>query len=573
MVGSGRKRKKEEKAKTQLKKPKTAPGKHLPKGTNETKTQFKVAKIVVPGQKGEASSQGSAGGPVTNKKLTLKDVLGKISHFSNAVRTDGLEGLKELLTGPSAGALVSSNLSSILGALMPVVQDRERKMRKLATACISEVMGHTPASSLAPLHSLLSAHLCCALTHIDPRIQQDALNTLDCLLKQAPSFIKDTAALLLPNCLDQISAKKQAQGSSEKKSSSGPHVAANLSETMSSLQWRLNVLSRIEKILEIVTPTSLQAVQSSLDPVEFTPGASFSIFASSPPPLPLSSLSTSSTSSSLQQHLTAVLPLLLETWVEARAEEEKEVRRKSKSSTLTKEVAELLACETGILNKLLRLMEDKVLSKAVDKFGSDLETHFLNPLPYSCPTSPLAETNVLLSVVAINLGKILSSEVLVGILKSKAPSGSRLALVKGLMRGHEKIEQKVEEACVATLMEVHAGRGCEGDEAAKLLVEECLKGKAELVVDWVRGLPAQLVACLGNNKEEEEKGGQMDRGKEALALADSCLTLAKASNAELAPVFLARLSDIKEIAPADASLLLQRLDWARLHLVRVPVAC
>ena len=100
-------------------------------------------------------------------------------------------------------------------------------------------------------------------------------------------------------------------------------------------------------------------------------------------------------------------------------------------------------------------------------------------------------------------------------------------------------------ACVATLTEVHAGRGCEGDEAAKILVEECLKGKADLVVDWVRGLPGQLVACLGNNKEGEGTGGQIDRGKEALALADSCLTLAKASNAELAPVFLARLTDIK----------------------------
>ena len=410
MVGSGRKRKKEEKAKTQLKKPKTAPGKHLPKGTNETKTQFKVAKIVVPGQKGEASSQGSAGGPVTNKKLTLKDVLGKISHFSNAVRTDGLEGLKELLTGPSAGALVSSNLSSILGALMPVVQDRERKMRKLATACISEVMGHTPASSLAPLHSLLSAHLCCALTHIDPRIQQDALNTLDCLLQLAPNFIKDTAPLLLPNCLDQISAKKQAQGTEKK--SSGPHVAANLSETMSSLQWRLNVLSRIEKILEIITPASLVTVRSSVVPVKFTPGSCFPILNSLSPPLPLSSLSTSSSSSSLQQHLTSVLPLLLETWVEARAEEGKEGRKNIKSSALTKEVAELLACETGILNKLLKLMEEKVLSKAIEKFGSDLETHFLKPLPYSCPTTPLAETNVLLSVVAITLGKIPGSEVL-----------------------------------------------------------------------------------------------------------------------------------------------------------------
>ena len=105
--------------------------------------------------------------------------------------------------------------------------------------------------------------------------------------------------------------------------------------------------------------------------------------------------------------------------------------------------------------------------------------------------------------------------------------------------------QKVEEACVATLVEVHAGRGCEGDEAAKLLVEECLKGKADLVVDWVRGLPGQLVTCLGNSKEEEEKEEKLDRGKEALALAHSCLTLAKASNSELAPVFLARLADIK----------------------------
>ena len=98
---------------------------------------------------------------------------------------------------------------------------------------------------------------------------------------------------------------------------------------------------------------------------------------------------------------------------------------------------------------------------------------------------------------------------------------------------------------MATLMEVHAGRGCEGNEAAKLLVEECLKGKPELVVDWVRGLPGQLVACLSNNKEEEEKEEKIERGEEALALADSCLTLAKASNAELAPVFLARLGDIK----------------------------
>ena len=82
MAGSGRKRKREEKSKTQLKKPKTAPGKHLPKGTNETKTQFKTAKIVIPGQAGTQSTSG----PVTNKRLGLKDVLGKLSHFSISVK-------------------------------------------------------------------------------------------------------------------------------------------------------------------------------------------------------------------------------------------------------------------------------------------------------------------------------------------------------------------------------------------------------------------------------------------------------------------------------------------------------
>jgi hypothetical protein len=45
------KRQKGEKAKTKLNKGgKTAPGKHLPKGTNVTKTEFKVGKIVIPKQ-------------------------------------------------------------------------------------------------------------------------------------------------------------------------------------------------------------------------------------------------------------------------------------------------------------------------------------------------------------------------------------------------------------------------------------------------------------------------------------------------------------------------------------------
>ena len=45
----GSKRKKVEKTKVQFKR-KTGPGLHLPKGTNVTKAEVKVAKIVIPNQ-------------------------------------------------------------------------------------------------------------------------------------------------------------------------------------------------------------------------------------------------------------------------------------------------------------------------------------------------------------------------------------------------------------------------------------------------------------------------------------------------------------------------------------------
>ena len=111
-----RKRKKEDRAKTQLKKPKTAPGKHLPKGTNETKTEFKVTKIVIPGQ--QINTTSCPDGPTTSKNIGIKEVMNKMTHFSQAVRSDGLEGLKELLSSPSSQSLVSGNLSKLTGTLV-----------------------------------------------------------------------------------------------------------------------------------------------------------------------------------------------------------------------------------------------------------------------------------------------------------------------------------------------------------------------------------------------------------------------------------------------------------------------
>jgi len=531
MGGSGRKRKREEKAKTQLKKPKTAPGKHLPKGTNETKTQFKTAKIIVPGQATEAQR---TSGPVTNKKLNLKDVLAKLSHFSLAVRTDGLEGLKELVTGSSAASLITGNLASILTSLVPLTGDRERKLRKLANTNISAVLSHAPESSLNPLHALLSAHLCCALTHIDPRIQLDALDTLDCLLINAPNFIRTSVDKILPNCLDQISSKKK---SDEKKS--GPFVAENVSETMSSLKWRNSVLSRIDRILEIVFPSKSATKPAQVSIQEFVAGKCYPLTRPiHPVVLPLSALSSVASTSSLQQQALLILPLLIETWVEARASDDKK-----KSSVLHKEVAELLLCVAGILDKLIRMLDDKTLQLVRTKFGSDIISHFFPGLPYSCPELNCNEANVQLTSLSFELKHQLQPKVIETILKSKGagPSAS-LRLIKKLLKNSQ-----LRSECVSSLVRLlDIVEGQEREEVTQLLKDQAVHHPIEEVLDWVRELPTQLLNLLQKSENRDDARGVLD----------SCLALAKTKNSQLAASFLLQLSPITGcIQPEEKQLL------------------
>merc|ERR1719233_1202462 len=265
--------KREEKNKTQLKKPRTAPGKHLPKGTNVTKTEFRVAKIVIPGHVGAPSKEG----PTTSKKLGLKEVVNKLGHFSQTVRNDGLEGLKELLSSNSSASLVNSNLAFILTSLVPVTQDKERKIRRLAISLLSPVLAEVHPSLLTPLYPLLSAYLCCSLTHIDQRIQQDGLTMLDTFLEKATGFLRSNYNSILPNCLEQISNKKVSE--------KGPSVAANMSESMTALQWRVLVLTRVDKVLNtvVVDKAESNTSQQNFKSASFVPGLSCPLIISSRP--------------------------------------------------------------------------------------------------------------------------------------------------------------------------------------------------------------------------------------------------------------------------------------------------
>jgi len=515
-----KKRKREDKAKTQLKKPKTAPGKHLPKGTNVTKTDFRVAKISIPGQKGVSSQDG----PTTTKKIGMKEVLNKLGHFSLATRTDGLEGLKDLLSGPYVSSLVSGNLSSLLTALIPLSHEIEKKLRKLSVPLLAQIFSHTTALALAPLHSLLSAHLGCALTHIDPRIQQDGLVLLDSMLEQAPGFIRDNYLLVLPNCLDQISAKKKPG-----ESGSGPHLAANMSEGMTALKWRLSVLTRVDRIFDIVLETGVDENIGSGDPVE-TVSTEFLLgnpCLLAPRPLglflPLSSLSPVTDSSSVTDLADLLLPLLMETWVEARANDD---HRAAKGSLLSKDSAEMFNSVTGVLDKLVMITDSHTCIAIKDRFLTDIRAHLLNCLPYHCTSQSCDEANTQLGCVGLSLDPAPQPgmlEVLVTVVTAKGqvrPS-TRLRLLEQLVRGQaDKLSGEQRERCMSTL--VSLTKTSVQSAAVRLLEERAVVwSQSDVVTSWVGSLPSQVIGLLSTKEVE---------GKQLGRLLDTCLALAKTRN-------------------------------------------
>jgi len=527
-----KKRKREEKNKTQLKKPRTAPGKHLPKGTNVTKTEFRVAKIVIPGQAGAPSQAG----PTTSKRLGLKEVLSKLGHFSQTVRADGLEGLKELLSSNTSASLVNANLAFILTSLVPVTQDKERKLRRLAISLLPMVLSDVSPSLLTPLHSLLSAHLCCSLTHIDPRIQQDGLTMLDTLQDKAPGFIRSNYNFLLPNCLDQISNKKAGE--------KGPSVAANMTETMTALEWRVLVLTRVDRMLDTVVQEKEESRMSSTvnanKSVVFSPGLSCPLTSTSSPTwLPMSSLSTRTTTSSMLTNLKMVMPLLVETWVEARANE----TNSRKGSALTSQVGDLLMCEAGVMDKLLVLALDNseggdreaVLKLVNAKYMMDIKQHFLSHLPYTSQGKSADQANALLCCISLSVTHTMEDtmlEVAVGVVTSKNIfSSTRLRLARRLLlRSQLTVEQR-DRIVLALVSMLELDIGQEKVDTLNLLREQAMQWPQAGVTSWVESLPKQLL-------------GQVN-GEQLELVLDTCLELAKTYNKSLARHFLANWHEIQ----------------------------
>jgi len=537
-----KKKKRAEKAKTKLK-PKTAPGKHLPKGTNVTKTEFKVSKIVIPSQLRGADQSG----PVTKKKLGLKDVLSKLGHFSQSVRTDGLEGLKELVTGPQGGSLVLDNLASIVTKVTPITADKEPKIRSAAVSLLEAILKHVPPPTLEPLHGFLSAHLCCGLSHIDASIQFEGLTLLDSLVNVAPAFVADVYDQLLPNCLAQISG----QGGTKSSLSNG------ISDKISSLKWRTAVLQRLHKILMAVSSHQLSSTES----VSISNSLTFDATTNLSCQL-YSGLATSGATNwisvkdltdrvtshpTIINHINMIMPLLIETWVEATATSS---AKEKKGSLIPPVVLDLLQCELGVIEQLIELSKSwekshgqtaKILPIIESTYLKDFTTHFVSFLPYSLSSTKGTTSHQDCLGENLQLGQLYLS-------LASNPSPDILAnLIQLVTKALVKKQQLVKVvAVVRLLLDCPSLPGEEGERCLELLEKEYpslpLKSAARTAV---LNLFIDLILAGRHVDTLEGWVGSLGPGlckdgadsKTSLKILNACLSLAKQANSTVSRAF------------------------------------
>jgi len=505
---AGQKRKKAENSKKHLKKSKTGPGNHLPKGTNVTRAEVKVAKIVIPRQI-EAAKSDSVSGlqvvAVTKRKLTLHDLLNKLKNFSHSVKLEALDGLKELLTGEFGGNLIHEHLGVLIKTLIPLCAHNERKLRKTCLELLQAVLSNVKCGKLEPLYPLISAHLSCCLTNIEANIQRDALPLLDTLVVTAPAFVYANFARILPDCLLQISSN---YSSSEKKSLC---LSNKFTDKISSLQWRTDVLTRVNKILECVCAQKKYTIQpTNFTFLQFNKAGLFAGLYNNDTEvkhLSKNDLSKKETKDPFLDIMDRVLPLIIHSWIEATGTDDK--KTDGRTSFLTNEVHALFCSITGILDKLMVYSEmfhdDQIIEIIKSRYLKEIESRLFSNIPYSSNNGKCDKENLELCHLILSIYKIddISDQMfskIVHILEScRVQEPEEMKVFKKIIDNSVVKQQSSERNKVVLKLLVRRSVAFKSGSLAwyqciKLLGKQAETTQLHFINSWVTSLPDQLVA-------------------------------------------------------------------------------
>ncbi|XP_060103775.1 testis-expressed protein 10 isoform X2 [Heteronotia binoei] len=231
-------------------------GKKKPRLENATDTNFKTKTVHIPEQLREDSVL-----PTNNRKLNIKDLLSQMNHYSAGVKQSALLGLKDLLS--QYPYVIDEHLSNILSELAAVFTDKDSTVRAAAIRLLQFLAPKIQAEHISPFFPLVSAHLSSAMTHISERIQEDSLKVLDVLLEEYPTLLMDRSSVLLNNFVELISHQQLSKQLKSRENVSWM-LSVSPNRRITSQQWRLKVLLRLRKFLQVLAEGSSELVDDAL---------------------------------------------------------------------------------------------------------------------------------------------------------------------------------------------------------------------------------------------------------------------------------------------------------------------
>ena len=142
--------------------------------------------------------------------------------------------------------------------------DTDAAVRHSFFLCIQHVMRNLSTVEVYPFMHIIVAHICCGMTHINENVQMDTLSILELVFDHFPQLLESFSHKILPSLTDLISKQgNQESQSSQSSNTSKTHkqgisslvsrdVTFNVEGKMSSLKARIEILSKLKKILSIL---------------------------------------------------------------------------------------------------------------------------------------------------------------------------------------------------------------------------------------------------------------------------------------------------------------------------------
>lgn len=464
MAKSGRKRKKAEKSKTKLRQ-----SIKLPKGLNETKATVKSKAITVLNQ---LRSQDTEEDKKTKKKIGIRDLMSKLNNNGMSTKLEGLEGLQELLK--AYPELCEEFLSQLVSSIIPINVHYEGKLRIGARSLIQFIVGRVAQNQVVPLSNVITAHLCCGLSHIDTDIQLDSLKLLDIIIESSPLVIIEGHHQILPNCLDQVALKTRPSDQSRS-------LNKNVNSKVTALQWRTEVLQRVLKILKIVEGKT----QAEDRKIKESPYEKFYFGLVKTPTEPLAlgdilnyrSSKDSSETFNLKNFLAGLYELLFQTWCEAIAIDKKKQYQTNLVSS-------------AVLPTLQVIVELLVVQEATNQ--SKLLNHMLKSFPLELLPDKKNEGKENVNEINLNICLLVSQqqipEVLDYVSKFTVSSHNEATKIASILMKLDKVD--IMEDIIQQLV----SKFIFNQSVTEALLYLTLRNQLSCLDTWIQELPKALMS-------------------------------------------------------------------------------